>query len=91
MTKEEIYRDYLPDDSVFTEEEAKINKLKHIIFDTLTESERRIIILYTEHQSVRKVAKLLFISPSSAWLEIDRIKTKIKSIYYNDNTETTTD
>lgn len=89
MTKDEIYSDYLPDDSVFSEETEEINHLKHIIFDKLTESERRIIILYTELQSVRKVAKLLFISPSSAWNEISRIKKKILQIY--DSYRTTTD
>lgn len=81
MTKEEIYEDYLPDDSVFSTESKDINRLKHIIFDQLDEPDRRIIILYTEFQSVRELGKALGVSPASAWNAVNRIRKKIKRIY----------
>lgn len=86
MTSKELYEDYLPDDSIFSEETKDMNRLKHIIFDQLDEPDRRIIILYTELQSVRQVGKMLGISPASAWIAINNVKKKIRRRYakYND-------
>ena len=75
----ELYQDYLPVDDVFTEEPEKVRKVKYIIFNKLTEPNRRIIILYAELQSIRKVAQKLGISAASAWLKITEIKNEIKS------------
>ena len=87
---QELYEDYLETDDVFTDEPQKITRLKYIIFHKLTEPERRIILLYTELQSIRKVAKLLNVSPASAWISINDVKTKIKKEYGNNTRDTTT-
>jgi len=80
---QELYEDYLETDDIFTDEPKNITRLKYIIFHKLTEPERRIILLYTELQSIRKVAKMLNVSPASAWISIDTVKRKIRNEYNN--------
>lgn len=80
MTIRELYSDYLPVDDIFTEEPEKVRKVKYIIFNKLTEPNRRIILLYAELQSIRKVAQKLGISAASAWLRITEIKNEIKNL-----------
>ena len=61
-----------------------IIKLKKIIFYKLTEAERRIIILYAQEESLRKLGALLGISTASAWIEVNKIRKKIKGYYYGE-------
>lgn len=80
MNIKQLYQDYLPVDDIFTEEPEKVRKVKYIIFNKLTEPNRRIILLYAELQSIRKVAQKLGISAASAWLRITEIKNEIKNL-----------
>lgn len=77
-----ILEDYIPDDDLFSEEDRKINLVKHIIYDVLTESDRRIILLYTELGNIRDVGKMLKVSSGTAFLQIKRIQNFIKTLFY---------
>lgn len=76
---DKILEEYKPDNSLFAEEDEKINKLKNIIY-SLTEPEKRIILLYAELGTFRKLGKELGVSTSSAYLKIKDIRNKIKSL-----------
>lgn len=76
---DKIIQDYKPDNSLFTEEDEKINKIKNIIYN-LTEPEKRIILMYAELGTLRKLGKELGVSTSSAYLKVLDIRNKIKSL-----------
>ena len=76
---DKILEEYKPDNSLFTEEDEDINKLKNIIY-SLTEPEKRIILLYAELGTFRKLGKELGVSTSSAYLKVLDIRNKIKSL-----------
>lgn len=76
---DKILEEYKPDNSLFTEEDEYINKLKNIIY-SLTEPEKRIIIMYAELGTFRKLGKELGVSTSSAYLKVLDIRNKIKSL-----------
>lgn len=71
-------QDYEPNDDIMCEDDESMNKLKHIIFDRLPEVDKRVILLYAELQSQRKVAEKLGVSPSTAYILISRIRNEIK-------------
>ena len=73
----EILEDYQPSDDIFNDEDELINKLKHIIYLKLNEVDKRIILMYAELKSLRKLGIELGISVSSAWLKIKEIRDKI--------------
>jgi len=80
VTKEqfsEIVEDYKPDYSIFNDEPELTNNLKQIIYDKLDEVDKRIILLYAELGSLRKLGLELGISTSSAWIKINEIRNKI--------------
>ena len=74
---QQILEDYAPDTSIWNDEEELVNKLKEIIYNKLTEPEKRIILMYAELGNLRKLGKELGVSTSSAWIKIKDIKTKI--------------
>lgn len=78
---DDIVQDYIPDNTIWSEEDEKLNKVKNIIFNELTEVERRIIIMYAELGSLRKLGKELGVSASSAFIKIRQIKEKINDKY----------
>lgn len=73
----EILEDYQPSDDIFNEEDELIDKLKHIIYFKLNEVDKRIILMYAELKSLRKLGLELGISVSSAWIKINEIRDKI--------------
>ena len=73
----EILEDYQPSDDIFNEEDELINNLEHIIYLKLNEVDKRIILMYAELKSLRKLGMELGISVSSAWLKIKEIRDKI--------------
>ena len=80
MTKlniKEILEDYQPSDDIFNEEDELINNLKHIIYLKLNEVDKRIILMYAELKSLRKLGMELGISVSSAWIKVNEIRDKI--------------
>ena len=73
--------DYLTtDDTIFSESE-EVDKYKHIIKDELTDTEKRLMLLYVHLASQRKVAQLLRVSPATINRLIREIQTKIKDKY----------
>ncbi len=72
-----ILEDYKPDNDLFSEEQEKINKLKNIIYNNLSEVDKRIILMYAELGSLRKLGKELGVSPSTALFRIREIRNKI--------------
>lgn len=82
----DILEEYKPDNDLFTEEDTKINILKNIIYNDLDEVERRIILMYAELGSLRKLGNTLSVSPSTALIKIREIRKHIETIwkqYYN--------
>lgn len=73
----EILEDYQPSDDIFNEEDELINELKHIIYLKLDEVDKRIILMYAELKSLRKLGLELGISVSSAWIKVNEIRDKI--------------
>lgn len=78
-----ILEDYLPDDDVMSEEEWKVNALKHIIYDRLSETDKRVILLYAELGSQREVGRKLGVSASTVNILIKRIREDILKYFKN--------
>ncbi len=72
-----ILQEYLPDDSLFTEEDERMLRLKHIIYDCLSETDKRVILLYAELGSQRDVGEKLGVSASTVNILIRKIRQKI--------------
>lgn len=75
--------EYRPDDSIWTEDDSKMVFLKHII-DDLPSPQKRIILIYAEVASYKKVAKLLGVSHITVGNMIKEIKRKIYEQYGRD-------
>lgn len=77
----QLLDDYKENDDVFSEEDQRVSLLKQIINNNLTDAEKRLIILYIDVQSFRKLAKELNISTSTCYNYINNIKKKILITY----------
>lgn len=66
--------DYKPSTDIFNDDDEKVHRIKEIVFDVLSETDRRILILYAEMQSMRDVAKKLNVSASTVYLKIQEIR-----------------
>lgn len=77
MNIREILKDYEPNYTIFNEDEDYIHKIKHIIFNDLSLTDRTIIVLYSELQSQRKVGKLLGVSSATVNSLIKNIRGTI--------------
>lgn len=73
----EVIQDYIPDDDIMNDEGENLTRLKHIIFDKLTEPERRILLTYAEMGSLRKVGKEYGVSAFTVYQKIRKIRNKI--------------
>ena len=71
------FREYEYNDSIFNEEDFKISKIKWIVENKLSQSDRIILLLYCELGSQRKVGKMLGVSGSTINIEMKRIRKKI--------------
>lgn len=71
---------FKPDQSIWQTEPDKVHKIKLAIAYRLTEVERRIILLYAELGSCKKLGKMLNVSASTAYLQVKQIQKKIKSL-----------
>lgn len=76
----DIEQDYQPDTSIWDNDTPMVSKIKNIIFNNLTLTERRIILIYSETASMREVGKRFGISTSKTYQLIQEIRTKIKNI-----------
>ena len=77
----DIEAEYAHDPSIFTEDEGRVNAVKWIIDNRLTETERIIILLYTDCHSYRKLAKKMGMSHFPIAKEVRRIRAKILEEY----------
>lgn len=75
----DVEDEYRPDDGIFSDDDIEIHRLKHIIYDDLNETERRILLAYVELGSIQKCARLFKVSPSTIWNRIRDIKMKINN------------
>ena len=75
---------YYPEDysftsDIFNEDSEQIRKIKWIIDNKLTESEKTIFLMYTErNSSASATAKVLNCTPATVRNYINRIRQKIK-------------
>lgn len=77
----EIMGEYMPcEEDLFSDDPYNLLKIKHIIFNILNESERRILILYAEFGSMRKVADITHLSLGTIHKYINGIRKKIKNM-----------
>lgn len=81
ISLKDIYEDYAEDTTIFNEEPDKVRLVKHIIFNDLDEVDRRIILLYSELESLRKLAAELKVSTTTAYYKVKEIKQKIMGKY----------
>ena len=66
-----------PDVLVDSEE---IYNIKDIILHTLDENDRVVLLLYIEHNSMGKVAKMLHVSTTTIYYIIRKVREQIKEI-----------
>lgn len=81
MTSEElksIIDDYTEDTSIFNEEDDTIRMSKKILWHKLSESDRRIILIYADTGSLRKTAKLIGVSVGTISSRIHKIQQIFK-------------
>ncbi len=73
----DLEEEYLStDDTIWCQDET-INAIKHNIKDRLNDTEKRLLLLYTEIGSQRKVAELLRVSPATINRIIKEIRDKL--------------
>lgn len=72
-----IIDDYAPHDKLWTRDDARMDAIKHIIAERLTEPEKRIILLYADCASYADVARLLGVSKAMVVKEVKKIRDKI--------------
>lgn len=68
---------YKEDNDIFSEESDKVRLTKQALWQ-LSDTDRLLICLYSEIQSLRKLGELLGVSRTTAYLQIKEIKEKIK-------------
>lgn len=73
----DVEDEYKPSNDVFNEDDITIDRIKKVIYNTLDEPERRIILAYAELGNIRDCAKLFKVSPTTIWNKIKEIKIKI--------------
>ena len=73
----EVIEEYSPDYTVFDDDSDEIRKLKRIVFHKLTETERRIILAYSEIGNIRDTARLFKVSSTTIYKQIKMIRKKI--------------
>ena len=77
----QITRDYAFDNTIFNEDEPKVNALKYIINHKLNQVDRTIILLYVDCQSYRKLGEKMGMSHMTIRREVVRIKNIIQEEY----------
>lgn len=74
---QEIMSQFLPDDGLWSDEDERLNRIKHIIFEELSETDKRVLLLYAELQSQREVGRKLGVSASTVNILIKKIRKEI--------------
>lgn len=73
-----LMNEYKPNTDIFSQESEKVRLTKEALWQ-LSETDRLLICLYSEIQSLRKLGELLGVSRTTAYLQIKIIKEKIKN------------
>lgn len=68
---------YRPNETIWCSDTYEILRIKQLIAYRLSEVERRIILLYAELGSCKKLGDLLNVSTSTAYLQVKKIQKKI--------------
>lgn len=77
----DIREDYAPQEGIFADEPDRVARVKWIIENRLTETERTLILLYTDCQSFRQLGRRLGLSHTTVYTLIKNIKKKIIEEY----------
>lgn len=75
---EQLEEDYAPNDDIFTEEDPKVNYIKHLVYEELSDPAKKILLLYAELGSLRKVGKYLGVSATTVYWYIKALRKTIK-------------
>ena len=73
----DVEDEYKPSNDIFNEDDIIIDRIKKVIYNTLDEPDRRIILAYAELGNIRDCARLFKVSPTTIWNKIKSIKIKI--------------
>lgn len=84
MTIQQLNDEYELDDTIWNTDLPIVRRLKQIIFNDLSETDKRIILLYAELSSQRKVGKQLGVSTATINKQITNIRKKIYDILQSD-------
>ena len=84
-----LVNEYAKNEDIFSEESEKVRLTKEALWE-LSDTDRLLICLYSEIQSLRKLGELLGVSRTTAYLQIKQIKEYVAehttdSINHNDN------
>lgn len=79
--------DYLPDESMFSEDSDRLELLKKSLL-SLSENERKIFLLYVENPSYSDMARVLGCSVTTARYYILRLKDKLMKFLEENEFET---
>lgn len=76
-----IKEEYAYNPDILCLDDHRVRTLKYIIDNRLTQVDKTIILLYAEHQSLRKLGEILGVSHATARTEVQRIKRLILEEY----------
>lgn len=79
-----LVNEYAKNEDIFSEESEKVRLTKEALWQ-LSDTDRLLICLYAEIQSLRKLGELLGVSRTTAYLQIKQIKERIKD-YVDEHT-----
>lgn len=80
MNLRQAMKDYEPQDSIWSNDDFNMTRLKTAVWQ-LPEELKRVMILYAEVGSQREVGKMLGVSPSTICNLLKDIKRQIKENY----------
>lgn len=79
-----LVNEYAKNEDIFSDESEKVRLTKEALWQ-LSDTDRLLICLYAEIQSLRKLGELLGVSRTTAYLQIKQIKERIKD-YVDEHT-----
>ena len=74
-----VQADYTYNPDIFNEEDERSRRVKWILDHKLSPVDRTILVLYAECQSYMELGKILKVHKCTAFREVSRIKTIIKT------------
>lgn len=77
----DLLEDYKEDNTIWNEEDEKIRILKRIINHELSESEKRVLLIYVDAGSLRAAADVLDVTAPTFRSYLNDIKRKVLTLY----------